>query len=83
MIDKNIINIFALIISFINKPAIKISSIKENYINQILKSINPKVIIFHHVSYFRIKYYKKVRIIVSSIPTKFDAISLHHQGDHI
>jgi surface carbohydrate biosynthesis protein len=63
-LDTKVIYIKELIKSFIKYPTISKSSIKRYYIEIILKTISPRIIIFNHVSYFNFKNYSNIKIIV-------------------
>ena len=62
--NTKVIYIKELIKSFFKYPTISKSSIKESYIDMIIKTISPRIIIFNHVSYFDIKNNSNIRIIV-------------------
>jgi surface carbohydrate biosynthesis protein len=62
--DTKVIYVKELIKSLIKCTTYSISSIKESYIEMILKTISPRIIIFNHISYFDINNNSNIKVIV-------------------
>ena len=58
------IYIFPLIKSYFTRPAINFKEIKKNYKKELFKLFSPKIVIFHHVSYFDLEIEENTKIIV-------------------